>query len=268
MSYAIGYLRGSRQARQVEVELRGFTAIVDDHQVNAAELPWDVPTEGTVYGVILNDRAALEALGPAVHEAPYKAPPQAPILYIKPRNTLSAYGMPIPIPDSVPGLQVGATVGIVIGKRATNVSEADAFAYIAGYTVVNDVSVPHESVYRPAISEKCRDGFCPMGPWVMAADEVANPDELTLRVYVNGELRQKASTSTLVRPVAQLLADVTEFMTLDTGDVLLIGAPHGAPVVGAGDRVRIEVDGVGCLENTVVPEQACLHFMTTGGDSR
>lgn len=267
MSTAIGYIRGSRQHRCIDVDLRNFTADIDGERYAVTDIPWDVPIYGTVYGALLNDRAALEALGSEVHEPPYKAPPQSPILYIKPQNTLATYGMPIPIPNGVPQLQVGATLGVVIGKRATKVQASDALQYIAGYTVVNDVSVPHESVYRPAISEKCRDGFCPIGPWVIQADEVPDPDQLAIRVYVNDELRQAASTSTLVRPVSQLLADVTDFMTLDAGDVLLVGVPHGAPLVSAGDRVRIEIDGVGCLVNTVAPEDHGMHF-TTGGDGR
>ncbi|WDL95718.1 fumarylacetoacetate hydrolase family protein [Alicyclobacillus sp. ALC3] len=267
MSTAIGYLKGSRLAREIEVDPHDSTVVIDEERVPAGSVAWDVPTHGSVYGALLNDRAAFEALGGAVHEPPYNAPPQAPILYIKPQNTVAAYGMPIPIPNGVPQLQVGATLGVVIGKRATKVQASDAPQYIAGYTVVNDVSVPHESVYRPAISEKCRDGFCPIGPWVIQADEVRDADQLAIRVYVNGELRQEASTATLVRPVSHLLADVTEFMTLDAGDVLLVGVPHGAPLVGAGDRVKIEIDGVGHLENTVVQEDECLHF-TMGGDSR
>src|SRR5690606_5661202 len=123
--------------------------------------------------------------------------------------------------------------------------EAEAMDFIAGYTVVNDVSVPHESVYRPAIPHKSRDGFCPVGPWIVDRDEVELPDQLAIRVFINGELRQENTTANLIRPISKLLADVTEFMTLSAGDVLLVGIPEQAPRVQTGDFVKIEIEGVG-----------------------
>jgi 5-oxopent-3-ene-1,2,5-tricarboxylate decarboxylase / 2-hydroxyhepta-2,4-diene-1,7-dioate isomerase len=209
---------------------------------------------GTVYGTLLNHQSALAALGGAVHEAPYKAPPQAPVLYIKPRNTLAGDGDAIVVPADAAMLEVGATLGLVIGRTACRVSELDALQYVAGYAIVNDVSVPHASYYRPAIRYKARDGFCPIGPRVVARREVADPDALTIRVYVDGTLAQQGSTADLVRPVARLLADVTEFMTLAPGDVLLVGVPAGAPRVHAGQWVAIEIDGLGRLENRFVAE--------------
>lgn len=120
--------------------------------------------------------------------------------------------------------------------------------------VVNDIGIPHDSYYRPAVKLKARDGFCPVGPWVMERDAVANPDSLCLRVYINNELRQENSTVNLVRSVSRLISEVTDFMTLNAGDVLLTGVPEGAPLAKAGDRIRIEIEHVGRLENTVVPE--------------
>ena len=119
---------------------------------------------------------------------------------------------------------------------------------------MNDVSEPHAGVFRPAIRQRCRDGFCPIGPWVIARHEVATPDALALRVYVNGELRAARSTADLLRPIAQLIAEVSEFMTLSPGDVVLAGGADGAPRARVGDRVRIEIDGVGTLENLLVAE--------------
>ena len=107
--------------------------------------------------------------------------------------------------------------------------EENALTYVAGYTIVNDVSVPHDSVYRPAVQHKARDGFCPIGPWIIDRHEVDNPDDLTIRVFINDKLQQENSTSNLIRSVSRLLADVTEFMTLSPGDVLLVGVPEEAP---------------------------------------
>ncbi len=110
--------------------------------------------------------------------------------------------------------------------------------------------MPHLPYYRPSIRHKARDGFCPLGPRVTARAALADPDALTIRVRVDGELRQEASTAALVRPVARLLADVTEFMTLAPGDVLAVGAAAPAPRVRAGQRVSIAIDGLGVLTNT------------------
>ncbi|HSO59079.1 MAG TPA: fumarylacetoacetate hydrolase family protein, partial [Paenisporosarcina sp.] len=118
--------------------------------------------------------------------------------------------------------------------------------------------VPHDSIYRPAVQHKSRDGFCPIGPWIIDRHTVDNPDDLTIRVYINDELRQENSTRNLIRPVARLLADVTEFMTLSPGDVLLVGVPEEAPQATLGDKVRIEIAGIGTLENVIVEENTFM----------
>jgi 5-oxopent-3-ene-1,2,5-tricarboxylate decarboxylase/2-hydroxyhepta-2,4-diene-1,7-dioate isomerase len=212
--------------------------------------PWRL--SGTVYGTLLNHRSALQALGAAVNDPPYNGPPRAPVLYVKPRNTLTSDGEPVVVPAGVPELEVGACLGLVIGRMACRLSEANALEYLAGYVIVNDVSIPHLPYYRPAIRFKARDGFCPLGPRVAERWGVANPDALNMRVYVDGELRQATSTAELLRPVTRLLADVTEFMTLAPGDVLATGAAAPAPRARAGERVSIEIDGLGRLENPFV----------------
>jgi 5-oxopent-3-ene-1,2,5-tricarboxylate decarboxylase / 2-hydroxyhepta-2,4-diene-1,7-dioate isomerase len=145
---------------------------------------------------------------------------------------------------------------VVFGRRATRVSAADALDHVLGYTVVSDVSVPHPNYYRPAVRFKCRDGYCPIGPSVVARDAVRDPNRLSLTVRVNGETRLETNTSDLVRPVAHLIADVTSFMSLDTGDVLLIGVPANAPRARAGDKVEIAISDVGTLTHTLVTEGA------------
>jgi len=205
---------------------------------------------GTVYGALLNHRTALQALGDSMDQPPYRAAPQAPVLYIKPRNTLAASGEPVLVPSGVTELEVGASLGLVIGRPSCNLAEDHALEHVAGYLIVNDVSVPHSSYYRPSVPCKARDGFCPLGPRVVPRAAIANPDNLTIRVYLDGKLRETASTAQLVRPVAKLLADVTDFMTLSPGDVLAVGVAYPAPRVRAGQRVWIEIDGIGRLENT------------------
>ena len=213
-------------------------------------MPFDVPPfrlSGTVYGALLNHRSALAVLGDAANQPPYNAPPKAPVLFVKPRNTLALSGEVVRIPAGTPELEVGACLGLVIGRTACRVSVPQALGYVAGYLIVADVSVPHSNYFRPSIRYKARDGFCPLGPAVRAGAAV-NPDALILRSYVDGVLVQTANTADLLRPAARLLADVTEFMTLAPGDVLAMGAAAPAPRVRSGQRMTIGIDGFGNLD--------------------
>lgn len=212
------------------------------------------PVGGTVYGTLLNHREALAALGDQVNAAPYKAPPKAPILYIKPRNTWARSGAAVAVPSDAQELQMGATLGLVIGHTACKVTSANALDHVAGYVVMNDISVPHDSFYRPSMRFKCRDGSCPMGAYV-PRDAVANPDALAVTVAIDGEVVQSTDTGGRIRSVAQLLVDVTEFMTLHPGDVLSIGVAAHAPLARAGQRVTITIESVGQLDNALVAEE-------------
>lgn len=216
-----------------------------------------------MYGTLLNDRAALEALGEAVNAPPYKAPPRAPILYLKPRNTLAGHGARVCVPG-MEGVQVGASLGIVIGRTAARVKAHEALDYIAGYTLVADLSVPHESVYRPSVRFRARDGFCVIGPTVQARQHVADPDRLAIHVDIEGQPGFSANTSTCVRGVAQLLADVTDFMTLAAGDVLTLGVPHGAPIAHEDARATISIADWPALAIEFVAPQTAAQAATQG----
>ena len=209
----------------------------------------------TVVGALLNFRGAWQAMEPAMHQPPHHKPPQHPVLYLKPANTWALPGQAVWLPAGVDAVEVGGTLGVVFGRATARVSERDALSHVAGYRIVNDVTVPHQAVLRPPIKQKCRDGFCPMGPLVDAA-RIANPDALAIRCYVNGELRLTNTTAHLMRPLARLIAEVTEFMTLGAGDVLLVGVPEGAPLARAGDHMAVEIDGLGRLENPLLAEGA------------
>jgi len=208
---------------------------------------------GTVYGVLMNHRDALAALGEAAHQPPYKAPPKAPVLYVKPRNTLVAPGAPLRIDDPAGELEVGAALGVVIGRTACAVSEAEALDFVAGYVIVADCSLPHDSYFRPAIRFKARDRSCAIGPKVVARADIANPDALGVRVLVDGRPAHAARTGGTFRGVARLVSDISEFMTLAPGDLLLTGVAAGSPRVGAGATLAIEIDGLGRLETRVEP---------------
>ncbi|MGD7010208.1 fumarylacetoacetate hydrolase family protein [Metabacillus sp. 84] len=230
-----------------DVFLYGKAAVTDRR-------PLECPIIGTVYGTLLNFSGELEALGESIYKAPYEQPPKAPVLYIKPANTLTGNLCPVPIPEGERELQTGGALGIVIGRTASRVNEEEALEYVKGYTVVNDLTIPHSSVHRPAIVQKCRDSFCPAGPWIIMRQEVPDPGALSIQVYVNEELKQETAMSGLIRPVQSLIAEVTEFMTLLEGDVLLAGVPGNPPRVKEGDVVKISITGVGTLENRFIKE--------------
>ena len=221
----------------------------------AGQTTFAPPPIATAYGTLLNHRDALSALGEAVHQPPYKAPPKAPVLYIKPRHCLAGHGAAVEVPADAPALEIGAQLGIVIGRPACRVREAEALAHVAGYTVCSDLCVPHPSYYRPSLRYKARDGFLPLGPWIVGARHVPQPDALEVVVHVDGQEAQRYSTAGMQRGVAQLIAEVSAFMSLAPGDLLMLGAGPAAPRARAGQTVRITIDAVGTLEHRLVAER-------------
>ena len=201
---------------------------------------------GTVYGVLLNFRAEVEALAPQMNQPPYKAPPKAPVLYVKTANTWSPHGSAITVPAEVDAVEVGATIAMVIG------ADND----VEGFVLMNDLSIPHASFFRPPVKFKCVDGFLGIGPAMRDAQEVADPAQFNLEVRINGELKQSVDFSQTVRSASQLLADVGDFMTLAHGEVLMLGCDAGRPLARPGDRIEISAPGFETLVNPLVKEQA------------
>ena len=202
---------------------------------------------GTVYGTLLNFRSELAALGDQVHQPPYKAPPKAPVLYIKPANTWSADGSDITVPSGVAEVEIGATIAAVM--RAPN--------ELAGYLLMNDLSIPHASLFRPPVKFKCLDGFLGVGGTLLPAEQAGDPSAFVIEVRINGELKQTVKFDALVRSPQQLLGDVTEFMTLGTGDALMLGCcDTGKPRARVGDTISLSAPGMGTLTNKLVAEAA------------
>jgi len=253
-------LAGMRQALEAKADPYRGTVSFGGRTHRVDELEWDAPIGGAMYGVALNDQKEWGALSREMNAPPYQKPPKGPVLYMKPANTINAHRRPVILPDGVKHLQAAPALGLVIGRTAARVRREQALDVVLGYTIINDLSIPHEQRHRPAVREQARDGFAPVGPWIVPKEEAASMSSLTARVYVNGRLVQQADPGRFRRPVEQWLAEVTEFMTLYPGDVLFFSWPADAPRVAAGDVVRIEIEGIGGLENEIVPEQ--------GGDER
>src|SRR6185369_17281094 len=152
---------------------------------------------GTVYGTLLNFCGELEAFGAKMNEPPYQAPPKAPVLYIKTANTFSPDGVDILVPARVPQVEVGATIAMVM--KASGV--------LAGYVLMNDLSVPHASFFRPPVKFKCLDGFLGVGGKLLPVHEASDPSQVRLEVRINGELKQTVDFANTVRSARQLLAD-------------------------------------------------------------
>lgn len=216
----------------------------------------DKAAAGTLFGIALNYQGLLRSRLEEFQQPPYQKPPVKPVLFIKTSNTRNGHDQPVVFPAGVERLQPGPALGVVIGKDASRVSEAEAMNHVAGYLIVNEFSLPEESYYRPAVKAKCRDGFCSIGPELVPVEQVSNPNALGIRLLVNGELRQQNSTANWVRNIPQLIAELSEFMTLHKGDVLITGTPEGRVDVQPGDTVAVEIDGLGRLVNTVVAEGA------------
>jgi len=212
---------------------------------------------GTVYGVLFNDIDTLARLAPEFAAPPYGQAPEAPILYVKPRNTHVGEGATVAVPVDPGVVRIDATVGVVIGRPATRIHASEALQHVAGYVIVSDVTLPHDDYYRPAIAQRCRDGFCPIGKFHDAHTAHANgfnPACADVRTAVNGVEVHRWSLARLVRSLPQLLTDVSEFMTLSENDVLLLGAPDAAALARPGDAVTIGVDGLGQLHHTLILE--------------
>jgi 5-oxopent-3-ene-1,2,5-tricarboxylate decarboxylase/2-hydroxyhepta-2,4-diene-1,7-dioate isomerase len=219
--------------------------LVNQSPVGLDFAPWAL--SGMVLGVLMNHRPALAALGEAVNQAPYKAAPQAPVLYVKPRNTWLASGGAVGVPSDAPELELGATLAAVIGRSVHAVPAAQALDHVAGWLLVADVCVPHAVYYRPSLRWQVRDGFCPRGPAVVPRSAVPQPDALTIMVEVDGQAVHQAPTGDRARDIATLIAEVSGFMTLSPGDVLMLGVAAGAPRVRAGQSARITAPGLAPL---------------------
>ncbi|MCS7294212.1 MAG: fumarylacetoacetate hydrolase family protein [Dehalococcoidia bacterium] len=207
---------------------------------------WLPPVEPRkVIGLVLNYADHARELGMEV--------PAAPVLFFKPTTSLIGHRAPIVYPVGVQALHYEVELAVVIGRRCRKVSPDRAHEVIRGYTIANDVTARDfiTNYFRPPVKAKGFDTFCPLGPWIVDANDI-DPNNVALRAYVNGELRQEGHTSQLIHKVADVIAYISEFMTLEPDDVIMTGTPEGISFVVPGDVVRVEVEGIGALENPVV----------------
>jgi 2-keto-4-pentenoate hydratase/2-oxohepta-3-ene-1,7-dioic acid hydratase in catechol pathway len=189
-----------------------------------------------------------------------RALPRWPSTFLKAASCIVGPGDPIVKPPTTEQLDYEIELAVVIGKQAKSVPREEAMEYVAGYTIMNDVSARDLQLGKDGgiILGKNFDSSAPFGPCVTLVDEIPDPSHLRLRTWVNGELRQDGNTHTLIFDVAAIIAFLTQQMTLEPGDIIATSTPAGVGLgmkpqvwLQPGDTIRMEIEGIGVLENTV-----------------
>jgi len=228
-------------------DLSGVIADVGPAEISPAGLaklaaidPASLPkVEGNPrYGACVTGTRQFVAIGLnyADHAAESNLPiPEEPVVFQKWVTCIQGPNDPVTIPKDSKKTDWEVELGVIIGKRANNVSEADALSHVAGYCVIDDVSERHWQTERGATWDKGKGfpTFGPIGPWLVTADEVGDPQNLSMWLDVNGERKQDGSTKTMIFTVAQIIAYLSQFMILEPGDVITTGTPPG---VGLGQK--------------------------------
>jgi 5-oxopent-3-ene-1,2,5-tricarboxylate decarboxylase/2-hydroxyhepta-2,4-diene-1,7-dioate isomerase len=225
--------------------------LADGRVLNEDEVVWLPPFEvGTIIALGLNYADHAKELAFNAQEEP--------LVFLKGPGGLIGHRGETRRPDDVVFMHYECELAVVIGQTASKVSRAQAMRHVAGYCVANDYAIRDylENWYRPNLRVKNRDGGTVLGPWLIDAADVPNPGGLGLRTYVNGKLTQQGNTRDLIFDIPFLIEYLSSFMTLRAGDVILTGTPEGVVNVTAGDEVVCEIDGLGRLANTLVPDSA------------
>lgn len=228
-------------------EHNGRPQLADGRTLAEHDVVWLPPIQaGTIFALGLNyaDHA---------RELAFKAPDQ-PLVFLKAPQSLCGHLGQTRRPRDVTYMHYECELAVVIGKTARRVPIAKAYEYVAGYSVANDYAIRDylENYYRPNFRVKSRDFATPIGPWLVDTGDVPDPMNLQLRTLVNGRVTQEGNTRDMIFNIPTLIAYLSEFMTLSTGDIILTGTPEGLADVKAGDEVITEIEGIGRLKNTIV----------------
>ncbi|MGQ9607717.1 MAG: fumarylacetoacetate hydrolase family protein [bacterium] len=182
--------------------------------------------------------------------------PKEPVIFCKATTSIIGHEEKIVIKPGIGRVDPEVELAVIIGKRAKNVSSNDAINYIAGYTVLNDISARDMqsadfALRNPWFRSKSMDTFCPIGPCITLPDEISPLDELNLELKVNGETRQKSNTKQLIFNIPQLIEYISDLMTLEPGDIISTGTPEGIAPIYPGDIIEATVERIGTLVNYV-----------------
>jgi len=228
-------------------ETNGRLRLPDGRMLAEDAVVWLPPIEpGTIFALGLNYADHAKELA-------FKAPDEL-LVFLKGPQTLCGHLGQTQRPHGVTHMHYECELAVVIGKTARNVAAADAYHYVAGYTVANDYAIRDylENYYRPNLRVKSRDSATPLGPWLVDAADVPDPMNLRLRTLVNGQVTQEGSTRDMIFDIRALIAYLSSFLTLEPGDLILTGTPEGLADVKVGDEVITEIESIGRLKNTIV----------------
>ena len=212
-----------------------------------------IPAPRKVICIGINYRDHIAEMGVSAPEFPYS--------FMRPQNCLTGHLAVVPLPDFAKMIDWEAELGVVIGKTGRALTHANALSAVAGYTIVNDVSARDWIESRPFVGidwvmQKAWDSFQPTGPWLIPADEIADPQHLEIELKLNGVVKQKQNTSQMVFGIAEILVHLSRIMTLEPGDIIATGTPAGVgfsrrprEFIKDGDRVDVSIAGLGTLSN-------------------
>jgi 5-oxopent-3-ene-1,2,5-tricarboxylate decarboxylase/2-hydroxyhepta-2,4-diene-1,7-dioate isomerase len=232
----------------------GQLRLADGRVLHEGDVVWMPPFEvGSIIALGLNYADHVKELA---KELTLKESDE-PLVFFKGPGSLMGHRGQTRRPADAAFMHYECELAVVIGKTARSVKRQHALHHVGGYTVCNDYAVRDylENWYRPNLRVKNRDGATVLGPWLVDAAEVPDPQALALRTFVNGQLKQQGHTSNMVNDVASLIEYLSSFMTLQAGDVILTGTPDGVANVNASDEVVCEIEGVGRLHNTLVGDE-------------
>ena len=249
------FLESGGSAHSLAAQVLAHAPVKSGTALDAATLKAPVPRPGKILGIGQNNLSH-------VAESTKKIVPQFPVVFAKFNNTVIGHKEPIVLPKASQQIDYEGELGVVIGRCCRHVPLAEALSCVGGYSVLNDVSARD---YQRRTTQwtlgKSFDTFCPMGPVLVTADEIPDPQNLNLRLWVGDEERQSANTRDMIFSLAQLIETITGVMTLDPGDVIATGTPGGVGSsydpprwLQTGDVVRVEIERIGVLENPVIAE--------------
>lgn len=236
-------------------QLQSLAQLVPDYELGAVRLASPVPRPGKILALGLNYRDHAAEANMAL--------PEVQTWFAKMPTTVNGPFDEVDLPRVSTKLDYEAELGVMIGRRVRHATRAQARAAIAGYCVANDVSVRDWQLRTSQfVVGKSFDTHCPVGPWITTADEIADPQALGIRCFVNGEKRQDSNTKEMVFDVFSMIEHLSQAMTLEPGDLIITGTPAGVGAVSkpprylrAGDIVRVEIDRLGHIENLVRSEK-------------